>query len=119
MTPVVEAIPEPQHAQLQQTKIIINAAGEIILKILHRARYGITQLLALTPEAQVLLLITVAEVQIALHGLITVAVEVLRAVQVGFLAVAVAAEAAEALLLAEVLHQEAQEAVTKKVGVVR
>ena len=111
--PAVEAIPEVPPELLLQTKIIISAAGEIILKTLQPARYGTTQLLV--AEALVLLSITAAEVQIALPGLTIAAVEVLRAVQADSqVATAVEAGAVALHLVVEVLHQEAQEVAIKK-----
>lgn len=115
MIPVVEAIPEARLALLLQTKTITNAAGEIILKTLQRARYGTTQLLVAIPEALALLSITAAEVQIALLGLTIAAVEALRVAQVDSPVAAVVEAGAVALhLVVEVLHQEAQEVAIKE-----
>lgn len=114
MIPVAEVIPEAPPVLLLQTKIITNAAGEIILKIPQTAPYGTTQLLAAIPEAPALLSITAAEVQIALTGM-TIAVEVLLAVQADSQAATVVEAGVVALhLVVEVLHQEAQEVVIKE-----
>ena len=114
MIPVAEVIPEAPPVLLLQTKIITNAAGEIILKTPQTAPYGTTQLLAAIPEAPALLSITAAEVQIALTGM-TIAVEVLLAVQADSQAATVVEAGVVALhLVVEVLHQEAQEVVIKE-----